>query len=80
MNNDSEDTLEPLAVTIETTSRITGESKSQVYIHILDGVYDARKSGRRTLITFASIKRRVADLPKLKLARRRRYQTKARTR
>jgi hypothetical protein len=72
MMNNNEEMLEPLAVSIETTSRITGESKTQVYNLIQDGEYQAVKSGRRTLIVFASIKRRLTNLPKVEIKRKRR--------
>ena len=55
--------LEPLAVTIQETQRLTGESRTAVYNHIASGEYEARKSGARVLILFESIKRRLAKLP-----------------
>jgi hypothetical protein len=58
------DGIEPLAVTIPRTSQITGESRSRVYELIGEGVYEAIKSGRRTLIVYESIKRRIASLPR----------------
>ena len=66
--------LEPLTVTIEQTEQITGESRSQVYVRIGRGEYQAVKSGSRTLIIYDSIKRHVANLPsaKIKLAPSRR--------
>lgn len=68
MNN--EETLEPLALTIEQTCRVTNESKTKVYDHVAKGEYDAVKSGRRTLILFESIKRRLANLPRVQLQRK----------
>jgi hypothetical protein len=56
--------LEPLAVTIEQTEKLTSESRSQVYNRIGRGEYTAIKSGRRTLVLFESIKRRIASLPR----------------
>jgi hypothetical protein len=56
--------FEPLLLTVEQTQKTTGESRSQVYNRIGRGEYEAVKSGSRTLITFASIKRRVASLPR----------------
>jgi hypothetical protein len=58
------DGVEPIACTIPKTAQITGESRSRVYQLIGDGTYEAIKSGRRTLITYASIKRRFAALPR----------------
>jgi hypothetical protein len=56
--------IEPLAVTIGQTERLTGESRSQIYVRIGNGEYEAVKSGSRTLIIYDSIKRRVAALPR----------------
>jgi hypothetical protein len=56
--------IEPISCTIPRTVQITGDSRSVVYQLIGRGLYEAVKSGRRTLITFASIKRRIAGLPK----------------
>jgi hypothetical protein len=59
--------IEPIAVTIEHTEQITGESRSQVYVRIGRGEYEAVKSGSRTLIIYESIKRRIAALPRAKI-------------
>jgi len=67
-NNNDE--FEPLTISIEQTSRITGESKTQIYNLIADGEYEAIKSRRKTLIVYASIKQRIANLPKLELQRK----------
>jgi hypothetical protein len=56
--------LEPLTVTIPQAEHLTGESRSQIYNRIGCGEYEAVKSGRRTLIVYDSIKRRIARLPK----------------
>jgi hypothetical protein len=56
--------LEPIAVTIGQTERLTSESRSQVYNRIANGEYEAVKSGSRTLIIYESIKRRIAKLPR----------------
>jgi hypothetical protein len=55
--------LEPLTVTIPQAEYLTGESRSQIYNRIGRGEYEAVKSGRRTLIVYDSIKRRIAQLP-----------------
>ena len=54
----NDEKLEPLTVSIETTSEITGESKTQIYNLIADGEYEAIKSRRKTLIVYESIKKR----------------------
>jgi len=70
MNNNTEDEIEPLAVTIATATKISGESKSQIYNLVADGELEAIKSRRRTLITYASLKKRIASLPRVKLQRK----------
>jgi hypothetical protein len=61
------DDLEPLTVTIAETTRLTGESRSQIYSHIGNGTYEAVKSGSRVLIIYASIKQRLANLPRAQI-------------
>jgi hypothetical protein len=56
--------LEPLLVTIAQTEHLTGESRSQIYNRIGCGEYEAVK---RTLITYGSIKHRIAALPRAKI-------------
>jgi hypothetical protein len=59
--------LEPLLVTIAKAMQLTGESRSQIYVRIGRGEYDAVKSDSRTLITYESIKRRIATLTRAKI-------------
>ena len=59
--------LEPLTVTISQTEDLTGESRSQIYNRIGRGEYEAIKAGRRTLVIYESIKRRIAALPRAKI-------------
>jgi hypothetical protein len=63
MASDNIDGLEPVAVTIPQTEKLTGESRSQIYNRVGRGEYAAVKSGSRTLILYESIKRRFAALP-----------------
>ena len=56
--------LEPLVYRIEDAKRMIGSGTTKVYELIAAGVLDARKAGSRTLITGASLRRYVADLPK----------------
>ena len=56
--------LEPLAISIPQAMAATGESRSQVYVHIARGEYEAIKSGSRTLIVYESVKRYFAKLPR----------------
>jgi hypothetical protein len=65
--NPESDGFEPLTVTIPRAAAITGESRSKVYELIGLGVYEAVKSGARTLVLYQSIKRRMASLPRAKL-------------
>jgi excisionase family DNA binding protein len=55
---------EPLAVRVIEAARLTGESRSSIYRSIRKGELDALKSGAATLVTFASLKRRLANLPR----------------
>ena len=59
--------LEPLTVTISQTEDLTGESRSQIYNRIGRGEYEAVKAGRRTLVVYESIKRRIAALPRAQI-------------
>lgn len=63
-----EDKIEPLTISIKTTSDATGESPWSVKNHLRNGVYRAVKSGRRTLVVYASVKERMANLPAAKFA------------
>ena len=59
--------IEPLAITIQEAVHITGENKDQIYNRIEDGEIQAVKSGRKTLIVYASLpktKNEIADLRK----------------
>jgi hypothetical protein len=58
---------DPLAVTIKTAQKLTGECRTTVYGLIGTGEYEAVKAGSRTLILFESIKRRLAKLPPAKI-------------
>jgi hypothetical protein len=60
----SETDVEPITVTIEQTERLTGESRSQIYNRLGRGEYTGVKSGRRTLIVYASVKAHIAALPR----------------
>jgi hypothetical protein len=64
----TENTLEPLLVSPDEAARLTGESRWSVNAKLRDGRYKAKKSGRRTLIWFWSIKADVQDLPDAKFA------------
>jgi hypothetical protein len=66
MPNDA--AIEPLTVTIKRAAELTGESRSRIYELIGSGEYEAVKSNARTLITFESIKRRMANLPRAVIA------------
>jgi hypothetical protein len=61
------DDLEPLTVTVAQAQRLTGESRTTIYDHIGNGRYTALKSGARVLITYESIKRRIASLPRARI-------------
>ena len=63
----NDDAIEPLALTIKRTSAVTGESRSKVYERIGRGEYVAVKSDGRTLVLYASIKARMASLPRAEI-------------
>ena len=55
--------IEPIALSIGDTAKATGESSWQVKEKIRTGRYKAKKSGRRTLVIFESVKDDFAGLP-----------------
>jgi excisionase family DNA binding protein len=52
-----------LSYTIEETEEVTGLGRTSIYKEISSGKLDARKAGRRTLITAASVQAFLASLP-----------------
>jgi hypothetical protein len=65
--------LEPFGLSIDDVSAMTGESVWTVKMKLRSGVYRAKKSGRRTIIIYQSVKEAWASLPEAKfLAPRRR--------
>ncbi|MGO9672712.1 MAG: hypothetical protein ACLPSF_00815 [Methylocella sp.] len=66
---DKQDALDPLYVSVEEAARRTGESEWTVRDKLRRRVYRAKKSGRRTLIIFASVKEHLASLPDAQFAR-----------
>ena len=59
--------LEPYALSIKNASAYTGESEWTTKQRIRLGIYEAVKSGRRTLVLFSSVKAYVHNLPRAKL-------------
>ena len=57
--------LEPLAVTITEATRLGVGGRSKIYEAITKGELEAVKDGNRTLILYASIKRRLESLPRI---------------
>lgn len=53
----------PLAVTIPDAVRLTGCSRSALYLAMKRGQLTARKAGRRTLIAYADLQAYLATLP-----------------
>jgi len=53
----------PVSYSIPGTSQVTGLPRTTVYRLIAEGALDARKAGRRTLITSESIRAYLAGLP-----------------
>ena len=54
----------PIVVTIPGATKLTGLGRNVIYQLIGAGVLDARKSGRRTVLTTASLKAYVESLPR----------------
>jgi excisionase family DNA binding protein len=53
----------PIAVTIPDAVKASGMSRSSIYEALKRGDLSARKSGRRTLISFADLQAYLASLP-----------------
>jgi hypothetical protein len=54
---------QPLTVTIAEAIRLSGLSRSEVYRRLSAGDIQARKSGNRTLIVWASLRAHIEALP-----------------
>jgi hypothetical protein len=57
---------EPLGLSIADVAAMTGESVWTVKQKLRLGIYKAKKSGRRTIIVYESVKAAWADLPEAK--------------
>jgi hypothetical protein len=55
--------LKPLGLSIKETAAITAESVWQVKQKLRGGTYKAKKSGRRTIVTYASVEAAWNRLP-----------------
>ena len=53
----------PIAVTIPEAVRLSGLSRSTIYVCLKQQPLSARKAGRRTLINFAELNAYLASLP-----------------
>lgn len=53
----------PIAVTIPDAVRLSGCSRSALYLALRRGELTARKAGRRTLINYADLQAFLASLP-----------------
>jgi hypothetical protein len=60
--------IEPAHVTMKTGCAYTGDTRSRMYEAIGKGEVEAVKEGRRTLLVFESLKRRVAARKPAKIA------------
>jgi hypothetical protein len=61
--------IEPANVTLAVGCRYTGDSRTAMYDAIGKGDVEAVKQGRRTLLVFASLKKRVASRPPAKIGK-----------
>ena len=59
--------MEPLAYRVEDAKRMIGCGTTQLYALAASGVLDARKLGRRTVITAESLRRFIQNLPRADL-------------
>jgi hypothetical protein len=57
---------EPLGLSINDVAKMTGESSWTVKHKLRLGIYKAKKSGRRTIIVYSSVKQHFANLPEAK--------------
>jgi hypothetical protein len=64
----SETWSEPKFLSIIDVARFTAESQWTVKAKLRAGIYRAKKSGRRTLVVFDTVKRHMAELPDVKFA------------
>lgn len=55
--------LKPLGLSIKETAAITGESTWQVKQKLRNGTYKAKKSGRRTLVIYETVRAAWDNLP-----------------
>lgn len=60
--------LEPGYISIDDAAYYTGESRWTVKDLLARGIYRGKRAGRRTLVEFASVKERLANLPDAKFA------------
>jgi hypothetical protein len=59
-------TTDPIFVSIKEAARLTAESEWKVKQCLREGIYEGVKSGRRTLVKYATVKRRAECLPAAK--------------
>jgi len=64
----SEGAIEPLGLSIKKTAEVTGESEWAVKNKLRHGIYRGRKSGRRTIVIYESVKTAWESLPAAKFA------------
>jgi excisionase family DNA binding protein len=62
--------IEPIVVSPKEAMRLMNCGHNFLYKLIHEGAIDARSDGRRTKITLASIRRRLASLPPAKVGKR----------
>jgi hypothetical protein len=60
--------IEPAYGSISDVAAYSGESEWTVKFKLRDGTYRAKKSGRRTLVSWASVKADLNNLPDAKFA------------
>ena len=58
------DSISPVALSVRDAVRLSGISRSALYLRIAEGVIDARKAGGRTLIMADSLQKYIKSLPR----------------
>ena len=61
------ETIEKLCYSVDEAALRAGIGRDKLYAYVRDGALDARKAGRRTLITAEALARFIENLPPLRL-------------
>jgi hypothetical protein len=68
--SESQGALKPEVVSIKTALELLGgKSRSQFYVEAARGEYELFKDGEKTLVSVASINRRISQLPRARIGK-----------